>query len=203
MAGNLKTNFVLIDYENVQPKNLSLLVADHFQVIVFLGASQQKLPVALVTAMQALGTRARYVTIAGNGSNALDFHIAYYIGRIACERPDDAFFHIISKDTGFDPLIAHLKAQGVPARRSASLDAIPVLRGLTTAPKDEQVDAVVEKLRGMPKNRPQRERTLRSTIANWFGDKLDEATISRIVSELSKRQAIVIDDGKVRYHLPA
>lgn len=198
----MKTNHVLIDYENVQPKNLALLAEDHFRVMVFLGAQQQKLPVELVTAMQALGDRARYVQIHGNGPNALDFHIAYYIGRLACERPDDVFFHIISKDTGFDPLIAHLKANGIGARRSATLDGIPVLRALTGATRDEQVDAVIEKLRGMPKNRPLRERTLRSTIANWFGSKLDEAGITRIVNELVKRQTLTVDDGKVRYSLP-
>ena len=139
--------------------------------------------------------------ISGNGPNALDFHIAYYIGRISHEDAD-AFFHIVSRDTGFDPLIAHLKDNGVLAKRSASLDAIPVLRGLTEAPKDEQVDGVIEKLRGMPKSRPQRDRTLRSMISAWFGKKLDEGTLDRIVGELARRGVIVVDQGKVRYALP-
>lgn len=197
----MRTNYVLIDYENVQPRNLSLLAAEHFRVRVFIGASLAKLPVELATAMQALGDRARYVRISGNGPNALDFHIAYYIGRISHEDAD-AFFHIVSRDTGFDPLIAHLKDNGVLAKRSASLDAIPVLRGLTEAPKDEQVDGVIEKLRGMPKSRPQRDRTLRSMISAWFGKKLDEGTLDRIVGELARRGVIVVDQGKVRYALP-
>jgi hypothetical protein len=33
----------LIDYENVQPKLLDELAADHFKVIVFVGASQTKI----------------------------------------------------------------------------------------------------------------------------------------------------------------
>lgn len=197
----MRTNYVLIDYENVQPRNLTLLAAEHFRVRVFIGASLAKLPVELATAMQALGDRARYVRISGNGPNALDFHIAYYIGRISHEDAD-AFFHIVSRDTGFDPLIAHLKDNGVLAKRSASLDAIPVLRGLTEAPKDEQVDGVIEKLRGMPKSRPQRDRTLRSMISAWFGKKLDEGTLDRIVGELARRGVIVVDQGKVRYALP-
>jgi hypothetical protein len=56
----------------------------------------------------------------GNGTNALDFHIAYYIGRLAAKCPD-AYFHIISKDTGFDPLIKHLKGQGISCQRSAAV----------------------------------------------------------------------------------
>jgi hypothetical protein len=197
----MRTNYVLIDYENVQPKNLALLSQEHFRVIVFIGASQTKLPVELVTAMQTLGSRAEYVRISGNGPNALDFHVAYYIGRFA-ERDAQAYFHIVSKDTGFDPLIAHLKANGFQAKRSASLDGVPPLRGLTEAKGDDQVEAVIENLRKVPKNRPQRERTLRATVANWFGNKLDEAAMDRIVGELVKRKMIAIDQGKVRYSLP-
>src|SRR3546814_5845707 len=71
----MKTNYILIDYENVQPKNLALLEGDHFRVKVFIGAALAKLPFDLVAGMQALGSRAEYIRISGNGPNALDFHI--------------------------------------------------------------------------------------------------------------------------------
>ena len=104
----MRPNIVLIDFESVQPASLAALAADHFRVKVFVGATQSKLPFDLVTATQQMGNRAEYIKIAGVGPNALDFHIAYYIGRLAAHEPE-AFFHIISKDTGFDPLIQHLK----------------------------------------------------------------------------------------------
>ena len=47
-----------------------------------------------------------------------------------------------------------------------------------------------------------KERTLRATVANWFGNKLDDAAMDRIVGELVKRKVIAIDQGKVRYSLP-
>ena len=198
----MRTNYVLIDYENVQPKNLALLEAEHFRVKVFIGANLAKLPVDLVTAMHALGARAEYIRISGNGPNALDFHIAYYIGLISCKEKEP-FFHIISKDTGFDPLIAHLKEKGIDCKRSATLDAIPVLRSLSEAPRDEQVDGVIEKLKGMPKSRPQKDKTLRAMISAWFGKKLDDASLERIVGELARRKVISVNQGKVRYTLPA
>ena len=197
----MKTNYVLIDYENVQPKNLSVLAEDHFRIKVFVGSTQTKIPLELASAMQSLGSRAEYVRISGSGPNALDFHVAYYIGRIAAMEPD-AFFHIISKDTGFDPLIVHLKDNGIFSKRSATLDAIPVLRNLSAATRDEQVEAVIAKLKGMPKSRPQKDKTLRTMISAWFGKKLDEAGLDRIVNELAKREAIILDNGKVRYSLP-
>ena len=47
--------------------------------------------------------------IGGNGKNALDFYLAFYVGDLAAKDPE-AGFHILSDDTGFDPLIKHLKA---------------------------------------------------------------------------------------------
>jgi hypothetical protein len=104
----LKTNYVLIDYENVQVKSLALLKDGQFRVRVFLGPNNTKLPVELVLAMQELGDRAEYIVLETPGANALDFHIAYYLGVLASSDPL-GFFHIISKDTGFDPLIKHLE----------------------------------------------------------------------------------------------
>ena len=76
----MRTNYVLIDYENVQPTSLAGLDAEHFRVLVFVGASQNKLTFDTAAAVQKLGARAEYIKIAGNGSNALDFHIAFHIG---------------------------------------------------------------------------------------------------------------------------
>ena len=89
----MKNNYVLIDYENVQPKSLALLDGHDFKVIVFVGSNQAKIPFELVSAIQELGSSAKYVKIGGNGPNALDFHIAFYMGQIA-EKDPDAYFHI-------------------------------------------------------------------------------------------------------------
>ena len=75
-------------------------------------------------------------------------------------------------------------------------------KALTEAKGDDQVGAVIENLRKVPKNRPQKERTLRATVANWFGNKLDDAAVDRIIGELVKRKVIAVDQGKVRYSLP-
>jgi len=57
----LKTNYLLIDYENVQPKSLSALNGHPFKVIVFLGANQGKVSVEVAKALQSLGSNAEYV----------------------------------------------------------------------------------------------------------------------------------------------
>lgn len=66
----LPTNYVLIDFENVQPKNLEILARHPFIVVLFVGANQAKVPFDLAVAMQALGEKAKYIKIAGSGRNA-------------------------------------------------------------------------------------------------------------------------------------
>lgn len=120
----LRINYVLIDYENVQPKNIEALNKEHYKVIVFYGSNQVKFKSELVTAIQEMRDRAEYIKIDGNGKNALDFHIAFYIGQLAEQNPK-SFFHIISKDTGYDPLIKHLKSKNILACRSIDISEMP------------------------------------------------------------------------------
>ncbi len=197
----MATNFVLIDFENVHPKNLELLTKHPFKVFVFVGASQTKVPFDLADSMQLLGNDARYIKIAGNGQNALDFHIAYYIGRLAAEEPD-AHFHIISKDKGFDPLIKYLKGRKIHIQREKDLAEIPVLRVSNTTSSDEKVAAIVKNLGGRGQSRPRKVRTLENTINTLFTKKLDQAELSSLIKELQKRKLIVVNRGNVSYKLP-
>lgn len=72
----MRTNFVLVDFENVQPKDLGLLKDGPFKVKLFLGPNQAKIPVVLASSLQSLGSNAEYVVLETAGNNALDFHIA-------------------------------------------------------------------------------------------------------------------------------
>ena len=71
------THYVLIDFENVQPKSLSALGGHPFKVKVFVGANQTKVPMDLARALQPMGENAEYIPISGNGRNALDLHVAF------------------------------------------------------------------------------------------------------------------------------
>ena len=192
--------YVLVDFENVQPKNLELLREHPFRVLVFIGANQTKFPRHFVVAMQALGEQADYVEIAGSGPNALDFHIAYYIGELAAKEPN-AQFHIISRDRGFDPLIQHLEGKKIRVRRESDLAEIPELRIPDTTSRDEQIDAIVKNLRQRGHSRPRKVKTLQNTINTLFTKKLDQAELDAITEELSKRNLIVIKQNNVSYRL--
>ncbi len=198
----MPANYVLIDFENVQPKNLGILAAHPFKVFVFIGANQTKVPRHVAVAMQALGGKAQYVEIDGSGPNALDFHIAYYIGELAAADPAGNF-HIISKDRGFDPLIRHLKGKKIHVRRESDLAEIPNLRIPKQAKKDDVIDAIVKNLIGRGQSRPRKVKTLQNTIGHLVSEKLDEKQLAALVNELQKRKLIVVSKGNIKYKLPA
>lgn len=196
----MRTNYVLVDYENVQPELLSALAEDHFKVLVFVGASQSKVSYATAEALQRLGDRAEYVKIAGNGPNALDFHIAFYIGHLSAQDPA-AYFHIISKDTGFDPLIQHLKARKVFAARAKDVADIPLVKAAGSKTPDERVDLIVARLQQLGASKPRTTKTLTGTINSLF-PKMD-GDAGALVELLQTRGLITVTGARLSYHLPA
>ena len=197
----MPTNYVLIDFENVQPKNLELLKNHSFKIFVFVGESQNKVPFDLATAMQEFGEDAKYIKISGNGKNSLDFHIAYYIGKLSLEDPN-GYFHVISKDTGFDPLIKHLRAKKIRIHRERDLAEMPLLRISNATNEDETIEAIVKNLAGRGQSQPRKVKTLTNTINSLFTKKLDENELDTLITKLKEKKYITVDQGKVTYKLP-
>lgn len=196
----MTTNYVLIDFENVQPRNLDLLAKHPFKVFVFVGATQGKVPFDLAAAMQQLGSDARYIKIGGSGKNALDFHLAFYIGELSAREPG-AYFHIISRDTGFDPLVKHLRDRKIRVMREKDLAEIPALRMSRAASGDEKIDAIVKNLAGRGQSRPRKEKTLANTINSLFTEKLGEKELAGLIKSMQDRKLIRIKNGNVSYSL--
>ena len=197
----MRTNYVLIDFESVQPEALELLAHDHFRLLVFVGASQSKIPFETAAAVQNLGTRAEYIKISGNGPNALDFHIAYYIGQLAAA-DSTAYFHIVSKDSGFDPLIQHLKSKKIFAGRVKDLTDIPLVKASNTKSPEEKVEIVLTKLKQLGSSKPRTVKTLSSSIASLFQKQLGEEEVAAIVENLIQQGHLTISGTKVTYAVP-
>jgi len=197
----MSKNYILVDYENVQPADLAALDGHDIRVLVFLGANQAKLSSRFASSMQALGSDGTYIHIDGNGRNALDFHVAFYLGELAKEDPD-GFFHIISKDKGFDPLVRHLRSRRVRAHRVDDLSRLPFLGAPDSSSQEERIDEIVSNLHARGSSRPRKRKTLLSTIHSHFLKKLEESEVNGLLEELVRQGYVVIEGEAVSYRPP-
>lgn len=197
----LKTKYILIDYENIQPTDLKDLNEDFYKIKIFIGANQTKISIDIALAMQVFNNRAEYIQILGNGKNALDFHIAYYLGNII-NKDADAYYYIVSKDQGFDPLIKFLKAKKINIFRVACIKDILCNKIKKASTLLEYVDFVIKHLKGRKSSKPANLTTLTNTIKAAFQNKLELIVIEEIIKELTKKKYITIENKKITYHLP-
>lgn len=217
----MRTNYVFVDYENVQVASLALLKAEHFKVRIFLGANNTKLPVSLFLSMQELGQRVELVTLEASGKNALDFHVAYYLGTLVANDPT-AFFHIISKDSGFDPLIHHLKVKNIYSARSVSIEDMPCFQppaisppaqpqpvevqsknGAASTSHAELVDKAIALVINGKATKPTTRKTLFSTLHSKLGKELPSQSIEDVLLALVQKGHVIVNGTKVSYEIHA
>ena len=194
----MRTNFVLIDSENVKPEYIEKLKHEHFRVFIFVGPNLKRLDFPLANALQSLGSNGSYVQTGGHGPSALDFHIAYYIGTLSAAHPD-ASFHIISKDKGFDPLIKHLKDEKIFCFRWASVLEIPLVKAAEKLLSKQRAADFYEKRIASAKNRPATVMSLQSTIFSHFQELLSEEEVVNVLKALSAKGHVIVTGKKVTY----
>jgi hypothetical protein len=190
-----RTNYIFVDYENVQKVDLQLIREKPVKVVLVVGDRQKSLPVPLVRLAIEVGREQVEILESGcTGKNALDLVLAYHVGRRAKEDPD-GYFHILSKDKAFDALVAHLKAENVRASRADVFDQIPVLRDVKTIPLAERVRQVKDRIGKLKADgRPKKLKKLQSMIAAQFHKQLTEDEVDAVVKGLARDKAITVSD---------
>jgi hypothetical protein len=177
---------LFVDLENVQKVDLSL-VPDDARVMIFYGITQKKLPEGLVVQAQPLGSRLQWIKISGQGPNALDFHIAFYLGQELANSPTSECA-ILSHDTGFDPLIRHLQTLGRTCRRVTLLkDAFP-------ADRSAAIDHFSRLMHLLKKEKvpPIKRKSLLGKVKSWFPRLTEDerlALIQRLFDESRVRES--------------
>ncbi|MEP7057475.1 MAG: PIN domain-containing protein [Caldimonas sp.] len=100
----MSARFLLVDLESVQPVpgDVETWLTQAGSAWVFHGPHQTK----MLPRYAALGERVTLVPISRPGKNSLDFHLVFYLGYLSARNPN-AKFAVLSKDSGYDPAIAH------------------------------------------------------------------------------------------------
>ncbi len=218
-------NHVFVDFENVHHVDLSVIGTKAVTFTLLVGAKQTKLDAALVEKLMEHAASVQLIRLASSGRNALDFALAYYLGRAVLAYPT-AHFHVVSKDGGYDPLIEHLRGRHINVSRHADFstlifsDSLKVSPVMTSAqvpksvsvatPKavvtglEEQVAQVREHLRKPSTTRPRNRAKLISYLVAHLGHKLSEADAQKLVEKLADSGQLGIDGkGKVTYRMEA
>ncbi|MCO8123845.1 PIN domain-containing protein [Stieleria sp. TO1_6] len=197
---DVKNNYLLIDLENIQPEDLRELKPHGYKVLVFVGKNQPTIKTDFAVSMQDLGGDAQYIQVSGSGKDALDFHIAFYIGRLSQQFPESRF-RILSKDKGFDPLIDHLKQTGINTRRLESIKQIT--RFSATAPLAEQMHWINVFLRSLGRARPKSRSALQNMLCSRFHEAFTAEKAEQFVDQMLRRKIIAVDETDAVQYLDA
>lgn len=189
--------YLYIDYENVQDINVDLFKKT-IKVTIIIGKDQTKVPVDLIQKTQPFGNAVEWIQVSGKGRNALDFFIAYYLGKdIAADR--EKRFIIYSKDTGYDPLINHLRQSGIKAKRIVSFQELSNKKDIKI--NEAGIKKVTESLQKVAAiKRPKKKNSLTGfIIALLKGTPKQE--IDKIIEDLFIKKIVYEENGMIKYSL--
>lgn len=199
-----RRKLVLVDFENIPNVSLDGIDADT-EVIVFIGAQQKTAPIELAMTAQKLGDRLKWQRISASGKNALDFFIACELGRVLASEKS-THCTVVSNDTGFDPLIKHLKSVGLHCVRQGSTPnqapkKAPARSTQSQAPPPDGYERVLEMLNKSAKNRPAKRTTLKNHITAHFQKNKSDKEVEQLIARLQADGRISLNGEKVTYKL--
>lgn len=189
-------NWVLIDSENLGMLDLQPLSKLEVNVVLFAGHQQKSVPFDLFKQSIEMKAKLSVVKSPSGGKNALDFQMAFYAGRIA-ERDPKANFNFVTKDTGFDALVAQMNQSGLSACRVPALSDLPLLLG-ETAKGFSFMEIVAQTSdflkKQSPNSRPRKRKTLLSSLTAYLSKKLPAEKVEKVVEELVAQGKVSIGD---------
>lgn len=196
-------NHVFVDFENVHEINLSVIGNKAVTFTLLLGAKHSKLDVSLVERLMEHASSVQLLRLSSSGKNALDFALAFYLGKAATADPT-GYFHIISKDKGFDPLVEHLRSRHLNVRRHDDFSPLTFSAPVktSTVQTDDLFGRVLEHLRKNKTNRPKRKKTLIHHLLGLAGKSATESAVLDLIEKLQKAGHLEIGNKEtVAYHL--
>lgn len=188
-------NHVFVDFENVHHVDLAVIGAKAVSLTLLVGAKQTKLDAAMVEKLMEHSASVQMIRMTSSRKNAVDFALAYHLGRTASTDPT-AYFHIISKDTGFDPLIDHMRQRNIRVRRHDDCTTLTFSGPPKPPPSPPQppLDRALAHLRKNTTNRPKRKKTLVSHLRALCGSGASEKDALTLIEKLRKAGHLKIGD---------
>lgn len=191
-----------VDYENTGSLD-GIDVKSYERLLIFCGPNNNKLKLGELPTTEF--TRIELIGIKTNGSNNLDFHLSFYLGRYHESADNNVEFHIISNDDGFNGIVNHIKSIGrkckkVVTRRKAKEEKTKTKN--TTLPLSECAKLIVTSLKQIDgKKRPRKMGSLTNWIKSHCKHIKPEVDANKIFIELSDNSCISVNNFNVSYKI--
>ncbi len=191
---------ILVDFENIQKLDFEHIDTTDTDILIFVGRSQSKIPFQLVEKAQTLGEHLRWLKIAGDGKNNLDFHLAYELGRLCEHYKNDVELIILSKDSGYDSLIKYINESGGHASRIANAaELADSTKQLPTSNFTSNIVANLIKINNQ--KRPRTRTTLKKHIESLLRDKVSSNEIDSIIEEMFIKGLLTLANNRLKYNI--
>lgn len=99
--------YAFVDYENLNSLD-GLELTQYEKIYLFVGANQTAIH---LSEKFNQGLNIHLVTVNNIGKNNLDFHIAYFLGKLDCEVDKSIQFCVLSKDLGYQGICHFIQHQ--------------------------------------------------------------------------------------------
>lgn len=200
--------YAFIDYENLNSLD-GLALQEYDRLFLFVGASNNQTEIRL-TEKFSDEINITLIKIKSVAKNNVDFHIAYYLGKLDEQADKNVEFYILSNDQGYDGIcdfIQHKKQGRVCQRKGVKLEKQPIAQTNNT----EEIKSThlfqkyVQYLQQMKsKDLPVKLKSLKNHIHNYLGlvnmNKNEaEKIVTKTIEKLKAEKWVKIDDNKVSY----
>lgn len=196
---------IFVDFENFT-KIIDDIKKKDAKIVVLAGLKQADKPFAYAKELLDSVSSVELLKVKGEGKDALDFFIAYYLG-VYTSRNKELKFTICSNDKGYDPLIKHLCDNKIIIKRlefrnEPKVKAIQKPQeqsNLFEADKDyKNAFNSINKMRG---NKPRTLKRFESNLKSLYKT-IEPEKINKIIDEFKNHKYIEVDEnGKMIYNM--
>ena len=189
--------WAFVDYENVGSLE-SINLSEYEKVFVFCGPKNKKINFGIVPSSDFCSIELIGITTMGN--NNLDFHLAFHLGRFHEIADKNITFHIVSKDSGFNGLVNHLKKIGRKCKKVSTKPSENIKNAQSSL--SESASLVLFKLKQLDGRKRPRKRV---KFLNWIKSQCqghtNPATPEEVCKELVMARLVQESGSDITYKL--
>jgi hypothetical protein len=191
-----------VDYENTGTLE-GIDIAQYDRFLIFCGPKNNKIKIGFLPSTEF--TTIELIGVKTSGSNNLDFHLSFYLGRLHEKASKDIEFHVISNDAGFNGVANHIKNIG----RECKLVSLKKINATSKACMNsnnkklsESATLIVSRLAQIDgRKRPRKIEPLKNWIKSQCNHLKPAIDIDIVFNELSVNNIISLNENKVSYKL--